>query len=161
MDSDLTQRGGLVELLNDGSLVASFGLTQHMPPQASALLAARASLNLKCLVEQSNQRRANHGLSALKLAIGISTGHVTIQKPEKSIRVATVLAADPGLVARTLGSFAGYMRYGGVLICENTFNYLAAVRHHFVFGRQGMAKLPAGNGQGMVYELVECSLLVD
>jgi hypothetical protein len=93
------------------------------------------------------------------MSVGISTGEVALKETELSNWLTPVLSTEAGLVARSLGSFASYMRHGGVLICEHTFSYLGAVKHHFVFGRQGMAKLPTGDGQGMVYELRSSSSL--
>lgn len=159
--ASLARNGGLVERLNDGSLVASFGLCDHAPPQASALLAVRAGLDLKKLVERFNHQLTGEGLGMVKLSVGISTGEVTLRAVDRSNWAAPVLSTDPGLLARTLGSFASFMRHGGVLICESTFNYLAAVKHHFAFGRQGIAKLPVGDGQGMVYELSSSNSILD
>jgi ABC-type dipeptide/oligopeptide/nickel transport system permease subunit len=159
LNERLVGNGGMVERLNDGSLVASFGLCSHAPPKASALMAVRAGLDLKQLVEHHNDQLAEQGVGQIKMSMGISSGEVRLQVDEPLTWVAPVLSSQAGLVARSLGSFAGFMRHGGVLICENTYNFLGAVKHHFVFGRQGMAKLPVEDGQGMVYELRSSPIL--
>jgi peptide/nickel transport system permease protein len=154
MKSSLERYMGQVEQLNDGSLVACFGLNTHSPLRASALLAVKSGLELKDLIEQFNAKFNQPDSETVKLSVGISSGTVHLHKTNKTDWIAMVLAADPGLIARSLGSFASYMRHGGVLICENTFENLDAIKHHFVFGRQGLARLPVGDEQKMVYELV-------
>ena len=108
-------------------------------------------------MEHFNNQFAGQGTRMFKISMGISTGEVTLPEAKPSNWITPVLSSQTGRVARRLGSFANYMRYGGVLICENTYSHLGAVKHHFVFGRQGMAKLPVENGQGMVYELLSSS----
>ncbi|MBN1148067.1 MAG: ABC transporter permease subunit [Anaerolineales bacterium] len=153
IEQRLVINGGLVERLNDGSLVASFGLFSHAPAQASALMAVRASLDLMRLVERLNDQHTNADTGRLKMSVGISSGEASFQDAEPSDWIVPVLSTQAGLIARSLGNFAGFMRNGGVLICEHTYSYLGAVKHHFIFGRQGMARLPVETGQGMVYEL--------
>jgi len=153
--TNLEQHMGQVEQLNDGSLVACFGLSAPAPLRANTLLAVKSGLELKELVGQFNHQCEQPGTEMVKLSIGISSGKVRLQKADQTDWVAMVLAADPGLIARSLGSFASFMRHGGVLICENTYENLRAIKHHFVFGRQGMARLPVGDEQKMVYELVK------
>ncbi|MBM3143698.1 MAG: ABC transporter permease subunit [Chloroflexi bacterium] len=150
----LESNGGLVERLDDGSLLASFGLGAHASPQACALTAVRTGLDLKILVECFNDQLAGQGLKTFKIGMGISTGEVALQEAKPSNWITPVLTSQAGHVARKLGSFAIYMREGGMLICETTYRHLGAMKHHFIFGRQGMAKLPVVDGQRMVYELL-------
>lgn len=154
INQNLASRGGLVEQLYDGLWMASFGLATVIPSQASALMATTISMNAKRTIEEFNGQRIDNGLDVVKMSVGISIGTVDLRLAESTNWCAPVLAAEVGLVARTLCALAGFMRNGGVLICENTFKSLIAVQHHFLFGRKGMAKFPPEIGQKMVYELV-------
>jgi ABC-type dipeptide/oligopeptide/nickel transport system permease subunit len=154
MKENLERNMGLVEQLNDGSLVACFGLFTHAPLRANVLLAVKSGLELKNLVAFFKRNGEQTDSEGIKLSMGISSGIIRMRTANKKDWAALVLAANPGLIARTLGSFASYMRHGGLLICENTFENLDAVKHHFVFGRQGVARLPVGDDKKMVYELV-------
>jgi peptide/nickel transport system permease protein len=154
MKTNLERHMGQVEQLNDGSMVACFGLNAPAPLRASALLAVKSGLELKELVEQFNSKCNQPNTEMVKLSIGISSGKIPLRKANNADWVVMVLAADPGLIARALGSFASFMRHGGVLICENTYENLHAIKHHFIFGRQGLARLPVRDEQKMVYELV-------
>lgn len=153
--SDLEEHGGLIERLNDGSLVAIFGLDSHLPPRACSLLAAKVGLRVKERVGEINCQMAEIGNPPLKMSVGISCGSSSCNPHDLSDWLSSALSEEPGLIARTLASFAGYMKTGGILICQRTYGNLEAVQHHFTFGRKGLAKLPSTDGEGMIYELVE------
>jgi len=152
IDTRILNLGGWVKILDHKSLIASYGLTAHTPAQASSLQAARVGLELKDLLNDDPQRRNDELINA-KICVGIACGEINLLPKENSDLINTLLSSEPGLVAKTLSYFSGFMKNGGVLICENTFRHLYAVQHHFVFGRKGMAQLPVEKGEGMVYEI--------
>jgi peptide/nickel transport system permease protein len=151
---DLITRGGWVKQLPDHVWIASYGLEKIIPPQANALMVAITILSIKQGIEDFNRKRIEESREPVKLSAGISLDQVDLPSFEKDGGHEPVLNKKVRLVAQTLCAYANFMRNGGVLICGTTFDNLAAVQHHFIFGRQGMAKLPPGNGQKMVYELV-------
>jgi class 3 adenylate cyclase len=59
--------------------------------------------------------------------------------------------------AQRLQQFTVSLNSGGVLISEETYNFMKTVLDQFSFGRQGPVKLPWESEQKMVYEVVERS----
>ncbi len=151
---DLVSRGGWVKQIKGSVWAASYGLETVIPPQANALMVALAILEIKREIEEFNRRRIAEDREPLKLSAGISLGQVDLPSSDNARWNTPASAVKVGLVAKTLCAYSSGIRNGGVLICGTTFDHLAAVQHHFLFGRQGMAKLPPDNGQKMVYELV-------
>jgi peptide/nickel transport system permease protein len=154
INRELVGNQGLVKQLKDGFWVASFGLVTVLPPQANALMASTVGLKVKHTIDEFNHQRICDGLDVVKLSMGLSIGKVNLSLAENTNWCASVLTTEVGLVASKLCALAGFMRQGGVLICENIFNNLVAVQHHFLFGRQGMVQFPPDESQKMVYELV-------
>jgi peptide/nickel transport system permease protein len=154
INNDLVCDRGLVKQIKDDLWVASFGFLVVIPPQANALMASTIGLKVKQTIGEFNRRRISDGSNMIKLNMGISIGKINFHLAKEADWYASVLGTEVGHIASKLCSLAGFMREGGVLICENTFNNLVAVQHHFVFGRQGLVKLPPEENQKMVYELV-------
>lgn len=150
----LQRNGGHIEHVEQSRMMASFGLTLPMPPQVGALMAIQAGIEM---MEYAEVYGRQHGLderSHLRVSAGIASGMVTLPYSKGKGRSEDVLSGETGQSARKLHLYTNYMKSSCMLISEETFSCLAAVKHHFVFGRRGPAQLPGVDGQKMVYEIV-------
>ena len=143
----LAQQGAKISQINSKAYLVVYGLDSHLPDRVSALLAAQASLDLM-------QKARAQSEADWKICVGISSGWAQLDGYSNENWKELVFATTLGQTARALCGYAGYMKHGGILIGQETFDDLEAVQHHFKFGRQGLAKLPPENQQGMIFELL-------
>jgi len=151
---DLVRRDGRVIEANEGLYVASFGLASAIPPQASVLMGVTIGIKIIEKFNEFRYQRVENGMDDGKLGIGISFGQVELNEVNESNWFIPAMTAEVGHTARTLCGFTKFMRHGGLLICENTYNYLTPVQHNIKFGRQGLAKFPINNDEKMIYEII-------
>lgn len=154
----ISQHGGLVNHIENSSMVASFGIRpKRLPPQVGTLLATHASLELMDYVADLNKSRSTQGLLALKVSIGIATGPVTAQIKGKSDDSLCLFLGNAAKTAHRLQQFTIATKSGGLLISEETYKYLTVVQHQFSFGPQGLVDFPWESNPKMVYEIVRRS----
>jgi peptide/nickel transport system permease protein len=151
----ISQYGGLVSSIDGSSMVASFGIApQRLPPQVSALLATHAGLELVDFTSELNKSRSRQGLPELKVSVGIATGLVRGQEEREKGEKPYSFRGNTVRTAQRLQQFTITLKAGGVLISEETYNFLMKVLDQFSFGRQGPAELPWESEPKMVYEVV-------
>lgn len=155
----ITQRGGVINRLDDLSLMASFGFPpRSLSAKTSALLATHAAIDLLNFIARLNRSRAEDGRRALSLAIGIATGQVTLLPDGDGQSTPHAFFGDTVESALRLQQYAAAMRTGarpgGLLISEETFSALAAAKRQFSFGRHGPAQLSEASRLEMVYEIL-------
>jgi class 3 adenylate cyclase len=139
-------------------MVASFGITPgRLPPQVSALLATHAGLELMDYVAELNKERSKQDLANLNLSVGIATGLVRGHEKQNAEDTPYPFMGDVVRTAQRLQQFTVALNSGGVLISEETYNFIKTVLHQFSFGRQGPVKFPWESEPKMVYEVVERS----
>jgi peptide/nickel transport system permease protein len=150
--------GGLVSHIDFSTMVASFGIAPgRLPPQVSALLATHAGLELMDYITEFNRERSKQSLSSLNLSVGIATGLVRGDEKGNAADTPFPFRGDVVRTAQRLQQFTISLNSGGVLISEETYNFMKTVLHQFSFGRQGPVKFPWESEQKMVYEVVERS----
>jgi len=150
----LQQYGGTVNILERDVIIASFGLRSYMPPRAGAVMSIQAGLDLIEYIREINHKPLQEGQYNLKAGVGIASGLNPVLQSRHSLAFETVLASLTGQTASALQFFTRAMPTGGMLISEETYQSLASVRHHFVFGRQGPARLPGENVYETIYEVL-------
>jgi len=154
----ISQYGGLVSHIDISAMVASFGIAPgRLPPQVSALLATHAGLELMDYVTELNRERSKQGLSNLYLSVGIATGLVRGHEKQNTADTTYPFRGDVVRTVQRLQQFTVSLKSGGVLISEETYNFMKKVLHQFSFGRQGPVKFPWESEPKMVYEVVERS----
>jgi peptide/nickel transport system permease protein len=154
----ISQYGGLVSHIDLSTMVASFGITPgRLPPQVSALLATHAGLELMDYVAELNKERSKQDLANLNLSVGIATGLVRGHEKQNAEDTPYPFMGDVVRTAQRLQQFTVALNSGGVLISEETYNFIKTVLHQFSFGRQGPVKFPWESEPKMVYEVVERS----
>ncbi len=151
----VSQYGGLVNHIDETSMIISFGLfQQRLPPQVSALLATHTGLELVDYIGDFNAARTRAGLPTLNTSIGIATGSITVHEKSQSDNPTRRFLGKAVNTAQRLQQFTVTMKSGGLLISEETYKYLTVVQHQFFFGRQGLADIPWESNPKMVYEIV-------
>jgi peptide/nickel transport system permease protein len=154
----ISQYGGLVSHIGLSAMVASFGIAPgRLPPQVSALLATHAGLELMDYVAELNIERSNQGLSSMNLSVGVATGLVRGHEKQNTAEAPYPFMGDVVRTAQRLQQFTVSLNSGGVLISEETYNFIQTVLHQFSFGRQGPVKFPWESETKMVYEVVNRS----
>lgn len=154
----ISQHGGLVSHIDLSAMVASFGIAPgRLPPQVSALLATHAGLELMEYVTELNRERTTQGLPNLNLSVGIATGLIRGHEKGNTADTPYPFMGDVVRTAQRLQQFTVSLNSGGVLISEETYNFIKTVLHQFNFGRQGPVKFPWESEPKMVYEVVERS----
>ena len=151
----ISQHGGLINHIDETSMIVSFGLSpQRLPPQVSALLATHAGLELVDYIGDFNAVRTRAGLSTLNTSIGIATGSITVREKSQSDNPTRRFLGKAVKTGQRLQQFTVALQSGGLLISEETYKYLTVVQHQFSFGRQGQVDIPWENNPKMVYEIV-------
>jgi peptide/nickel transport system permease protein len=154
----ISQYGGSVSHIDLSAMVASFGIAPgRLPPQVSALLATHAGLELMDFATELNRERSKHGLSNLNLSVGIATGLVRGLEKQNTADTPYPFRGDVVRTAQRLQQFTISLNSEGVLISEETYNFMKTVLHQFSFGRQGPVKFPWESEAKMVYEVVDRS----
>lgn len=138
----LKRFGGYIEQVKDKTTLVSFGLESHLPPRLNALLAVQGGIKLLEYIDEVNRQRDLDKQSCLKVGIGIASGPVTVRCINDQRQVTDGLSGNTILTARKLHRYADFMKSSCLLINEEAYNCIAAVRHHFIFGRKGLVKLP-------------------
>ncbi|HEY42784.1 MAG TPA: ABC transporter permease subunit [Anaerolineae bacterium] len=151
----ISQYGGLVSHIDGSSMVASFGIApQRLPPQVSALLATHAGLELVDFASELNKSRSRQGLPKLKVSVGIATGLVRGQEEREKGEKPYSFRGNTVRTAQRLQQFTITLKAGGLLISEETYNFLKKVLDQFSFGRKGPAEFPWESEPKIVYEVL-------
>jgi class 3 adenylate cyclase len=138
----ITQHQGEISQFDGVTLVAYFGvLPERTSPQLGALQAVHAGLETLAFVERWNGQRAQRGLPALEMWIGISSGPVIVGNIGNMSQLQYVVIGDTVQVARDVQEVSRELGGGALLITETTFKHLQKYQEQFKFGRQGQARL--------------------
>jgi class 3 adenylate cyclase len=108
-------------------------------------------------IAELNRERSKQNLSSLNLSVGIATGLVRGDDKGTATDPPYPFRGDVVRTAQRLQQFTLSLNSGGVLISEETYNFIKTVLHQFSFGRQGPVKFPWDSEQKMVYEVVDRS----
>ena len=122
-------------------------LLEHDSTFAVALIdvvmeTTHAGLELMDYVAELNKERSNQGLPIYKLSVGIATGLVRGHEKQDAEDTPYPFMRDVVRTAQRLQQFTVSLDSGGVLISEETYNFIKTVLHQFSFGRQGPVKFP-------------------
>jgi adenylate cyclase len=150
----LAQHGGVVSKFDGESLTAFFGiLPRTLPAQVSALQAVHAAMAMLETVTALGEARAEQGMRALDMGIGVSTGPVVAGGVGSKERMHYAVLGDTVSTALRIQQAARELTSGGLLISEDTERYLGSARGQFDFGRTGVAQLRGKRRQVTVYEV--------
>jgi len=150
----LGQHGGVVSKFDGESLTAFFGiLPRSLPAHVSALQAVHAAMAMLEAVAAMGEARAERGLRALDMGIGVSTGRVVAGGVGSKERMHYAVLGDTVSTALRIQQAARELTSGGLLISEDTEHYLGSARRQFEFGRTGVAQLRGKKKQVTVYEV--------
>jgi peptide/nickel transport system permease protein len=139
-----------VQLLNDGSIIATFGWKSYMPARAGTFLAIRIGVGLREFVKS----RCAEGGARIQARIGIAGGSFSTELDESLGWVAAALASSAGMVARSLEELACQGDQGQILIDEVAFRRLTPIRHHFQIEEKGQTRLPGTQEDGAVFQVL-------
>jgi class 3 adenylate cyclase len=93
----------------------------------------------------------------MNLSVGVATGLVRGHENQNTAETPYPFMGDVVRTAQRLQQFTVSLNSGGVLISEETYNFIKTVLHQFSFGRQGPVKFPWESETKMVYEVVNRS----
>jgi adenylate cyclase len=99
------------------------------------------------------EARAEQGMRALDMGIGVSTGPVVAGGVGSKERMHYAVLGDTVSTALRIQQAARELTSGGLLISEDTERYLGSARGQFDFGRTGVAQLRGKRRQVTVYEV--------
>lgn len=151
----ISLHGGVVNKFDGDSVMAFFGiLPRYLPPRVSALQATHAGLAMLEHINKLNQERMTAGMHAFEMGIGISTGAVIAGGLGSEERVHYTVVGDTVNTAQRIQQITRELGGTALVITEETYRKLGAVRNHFRFGRKGLAQLKGKQREVMVHEVL-------
>jgi hypothetical protein len=132
--------------------VAVFG-SEATPtrPQITALLATQAALDVADYLQSIPAQNAS-GPRSIRLSMGIATG---LSEPSLSAtKGETPPSGTTRQTADRLQRMAMRAETASLLICGETYGFLANARAQFAFGRFGKTPAQVGLGEVMLYEVL-------
>ncbi len=151
----ISLHGGVVNKFDGDSVMAFFGiLPQYLPPKVSALQATHAGIALLEYIDQLNADRDTENLPAFEMGIGVATGEVIAGGLGSEERVHYTVVGDTVNTAQRIQQISYQLGGTALLISEDTFRNLGAVKSQFRFGRKGLAQLKGKQQEVMIFEVI-------
>ncbi|HKZ54772.1 MAG TPA: adenylate/guanylate cyclase domain-containing protein [Anaerolineales bacterium] len=150
----VAQHGGVLSKFDGDSLMAFFGvLPKREPPQMSSLQATHAAMEILAWARSLNARRAAQGLPALDIGVGIASGPLIAGGLGQKDYLRFTVIGPTVNIARRVQEVSWELGRGGLLITQETYDYLAGAQRQFEFGRYGRTQLRSPDREITVYEV--------
>jgi len=148
------EHGGVIATVRGDECIIHFGVTSQLKrPQVNSLQATHAAMEIREFIDNWNRERAERGLPAFEVGMGVATGDVIVGLvgTTNSSRVSVVgdVVHTAYQIAQITQSFHG----NSLLISADTYRYLASAQQHFEFGRYGKTSLQGRDEEVLVYEV--------
>jgi len=146
--------GGFLSHVRGDEITVYFGVSPELQrPQVNSLQATHAAMEIRDFVDRWNRDRADKGLPALEVGMGIATGEVVVGALDTRRGSQPAVVGDVVHTANHIAEITQAIHGNNLLISEETYRYLASAQQHFEFGRYGKTVLQGNNREVLVYEI--------
>ncbi len=146
--------GGFLSHVRGDEITVYFGVSPELQrPQVNTLQATHAAMEIRDFVDRWNRDRADRGLPALEVGMGIATGEVVVGTLDFGGSSQPAVVGDVVHTANHIAEITQAIHGNNLLISEETYRYLASAQQHFEFGRYGKTVLQGSNKEVLVYEI--------
>ncbi len=150
----IAMHGGVVNAFDGDSVMAFFGiLPQHLPPKVSALKATHAGVSLLDHIDRLNEARSEADQPAYEIGIGIATGEVIAGGLGSEQRVHYTVLGEAVNVAQRIQQVSLQLGGATLVISEDTYRHLGAVKSQFQFGPKGLVQIGERREEVMVFQV--------
>ncbi|MBN1264795.1 MAG: HAMP domain-containing protein [Anaerolineales bacterium] len=150
----IIEHGGVIQQIRGDECVAYFGVTPQLQrPQVNSLQATHAAMEIREFIDNWNRERADRGLSAFEIGMGIATGDVIVGLVGSTQSSQISVIGDMVHTAYQIAQITQEFHGNSLLISSDTYRYLASAQQHFEFGRYGKTALQGREEEVLVYEV--------